>query len=212
MPDRLAFTAGFWGRAAVVCRAVENRAGPVVDQQFGPFRSSTQAHVFATRLNEGLELAPSEARQIVIGAMLRTSEVLRARESSMPGTSNASDAAPLGGAELRVTASLTSPHVQFVLAELGLATTFCRILHSKRSHQKTRLIRNARNALFNAMHYVANAELAAGDLLAITAELHGLQAALRESGSQRYGRIAGSAMTGRLLPKPPGTTQALADG
>jgi hypothetical protein len=180
MPDRLAFTAGFWGRAAVVCRAVENRAGPVVDQQFGPFRSWTQAQVFATRLNEGLELPPCEARQIVIGAMLRTSEVLRAR-----------DAAPVRGAELRVPASATSPHVQFVLAELGLAITFCRILHSKRSGQKTRLIRNARNALFNAMHYVVNAELAAGDLLAITAKLHGLQAALRESGSQPHGRIAG---------------------
>lgn len=120
MPAQLAFTAGFWGRAAVVCRAVENRAGPLVDQQLGPFMSRTQAHAFATRLNEGLELAPSEARQIAIGAMLR----------------------------------------------------------------------NARNALFNAMHYVVNAELAAGDLLAITAKLHGLHAALRESDSRRHGRVA----------------------
>jgi len=180
MPAQLALTAGFWGRAAVVCRAVENRAGPLVDQQFGPFMSWTQAHAFATRLNEGLELAPSEARQIAIDAMLRTSEVLRARDS-----------AQVGGAELRVTASATSPQVQFVLAELGLAIAFCRILHSKRSRQKTRLIRNARNALFNAMHYVVNAELVAFDLLAITAKLHGLHAALRELRSQRHGRIAG---------------------
>jgi hypothetical protein len=142
--------------------------------------SWTQAHVFATRLNEGFELASTEARRIVIGAMLRTSEVVAAVDS-----------AQAGGAELCVTASATSPQVQFVLAELGLAITFCRILHTKRSRQKTRLIRNARNALFNAMHYVVNAELAAGDVLAITAKLHGLHAALRESGSQRHGRIAG---------------------
>jgi hypothetical protein len=37
MQERLAFTAGVWGRAAVVCRAVENRADPLADQQLGSF-------------------------------------------------------------------------------------------------------------------------------------------------------------------------------
>ena len=46
---------------------------------------------------------------------------------------------------------------------------------------RVQLMRNARNALFNAMHYVVHCELAPRDLEAITGRLEMLQAALGES-------------------------------
>jgi hypothetical protein len=49
------------------------------------------------------------------------------------------------------------------------------------SENTERLLRNARNALFNAMHYVCHSKLAARDLEAITARLEKLQEAFEES-------------------------------
>ncbi len=91
MPERFAFTAQYWGDAAVVCRVTEDRPGPVVDQEFGLFETWTQAHSFATRLNEGLEIHPIDARQIVTSSILCASELLRAIEfpecaGELPGT------------------------------------------------------------------------------------------------------------------------------
>ena len=57
MPDQLAFTAKPWGNAAVVYRAMEDYPGPI--------GTWTQTRTFATRLNEGLELDPLQARQII---------------------------------------------------------------------------------------------------------------------------------------------------
>jgi len=62
---RFAFTAQFWGDAAVVCRATEDQPGPVVEQQFGEFPTSTEALNCTIKLNEGLDLAPPDVRQIV---------------------------------------------------------------------------------------------------------------------------------------------------
>lgn len=73
MTNRIAFTAEFWGNAAVVCLAQEDQPGPVVDQEFGFFDTWTQANAFASKLNEGLHIAPADVRQIVISAMLRAS-------------------------------------------------------------------------------------------------------------------------------------------
>ena len=72
----MAFTAERWGNAAVVCRAMENRPGLVVDPQFGLFETWTHAHVFALRLNEGLDIDPREARQIVTSSVLAMACVL----------------------------------------------------------------------------------------------------------------------------------------
>ncbi|HKW33930.1 MAG TPA: hypothetical protein VJN92_13055 [Candidatus Acidoferrum sp.] len=77
MRPRIAFTAQFWGNGAVVCRAVEDRPGPMVEQQFGEFRTWTQAHTFATKLNEGLDLDPLEARQIVTSSLLAAARIVQ---------------------------------------------------------------------------------------------------------------------------------------
>src|SRR5437667_4442 len=61
MQGRFAFTAKYWGDAAVVCRATEHRPGPSVQQEFGKFATWTQANAFATQLNECLEIAPGAA-------------------------------------------------------------------------------------------------------------------------------------------------------
>jgi hypothetical protein len=65
---------------------VEDRPGPVVEQQFGEFKTWTQAHTFAAKLNEGLDLDPMEARQIVTSSLLATAcfleEALNSASSS----------------------------------------------------------------------------------------------------------------------------------
>jgi hypothetical protein len=170
MHDRLAFTAKYWGDAAVVCRAVEGRPGPIVDQEFGEFETWTQANTFATRLNEGLEINPAEAEQIITSAILRTSELLRA-----------ADYPEFTSEALRRAAAGRAIRVQFILAELDLGVTFCRIVRSKASENTERLLRNARHAFFSAMHYVQRAELAPCEVEAITAQLVKLQEALQES-------------------------------
>jgi len=67
--------------------------------------------------------------------------------------------------------------LQFMLTELELAMTFCRIVRSKPSEHTDRLLRNA---LFDAMHFVCQADLAACELEAITERLEKLQAAFED--------------------------------
>jgi hypothetical protein len=169
MQGRFAFTAKYWGDAAVVCRAVVERPGPVVEQEFAQFDSWTQANQFAARLNEGLEVHPTEAKQIVTSSILRSSELLR--QSDSPDQ-------PRGPVAKR------SLHVQFILAELDLAAAFCRLVPCKPRQHTERMLRNARKALFNAMHYVAHSELAGCDLQEITARLQGLHSAFGGSAPQ----------------------------
>ena len=180
MQERIAFTAKYWGAKAVVCRSSEDRPGPAVDPEFGEFETWTQAKAFAARLNEGLEIPPAEAEQIITSSILRTSELLR-------------DAHSLGGEveERRGTATGRSLRLQFVLAELELAVTFCQIVRSKPSENTDRLLRNARNALFDAMHFVCRSELADCELEAVTGKLARLHAALEESLAECCGRYSG---------------------
>lgn len=77
MDERFAFAAQFWGDGAVVCRAVEDRPGPVVEQQFGEFPTWTQAHDCACKLNEGLDLDPLDVRRIVTSSLLATACVIQ---------------------------------------------------------------------------------------------------------------------------------------
>jgi hypothetical protein len=133
MQDRFAFTAKPWGNAAVVCRATEDCPGPIVDHEFGIFGTWTQAHSFATRLNEGLDLDPLEARQIITSSFLCTSELLHAGIFQ-----DAGGHLPCGGHKE------SSQHMRSLLAEMDLALTLYRLAHSKPSRQTDRLLRNAR--------------------------------------------------------------------
>ena len=60
----------------MVCRADENRPGPIVEQEFGEFATWTEANEFARKLNEGFDLAPEDVRQIVTSAFLTSSETV----------------------------------------------------------------------------------------------------------------------------------------
>jgi hypothetical protein len=179
MQERLAFTARFWGSAAVVCRTVEGRAGPIVDQEFGQFETWTQANAFAARLNEGLDLDPVETHQILTSSILRAIDPL-----------HAAAAKNRAGDESRCAVTGKPVRVQFMLAELNLAVTFCRIVRSRPSPHTPRMIRNARNALFNALDYALHSELTSSDLEEITAGCKKLQMALQDSLSRRAGLIA----------------------
>ena len=77
MDARFAFTAQYWGNGAVVCRAIEDRPGPLVEQQFGEYPTWTQAQNCATKLNEGLGLDPRDVRQIVTSSFLATAAVIQ---------------------------------------------------------------------------------------------------------------------------------------
>jgi hypothetical protein len=169
MQDRFAFTARYWGDAAVVCRAKEDLPGPVVNQEFGQFQTWTQANAFASRLNEGLEIDSTEAEHIITGSILHTSKLLREIDSPQSACDRPSGS--MAAKPLRL---------QLMLAELDLAATFCRIVRYRPGKLTNRLLRNARNALFDAMHFVCHSELPAGDLEAITVRLQKLQAAFEE--------------------------------
>jgi hypothetical protein len=79
---RIAFAAEYWGEGAVVCRAREDQPGPVVEQQFGVFETWTHANAFANKLNQGLDISPEDARQIVTSAMLARGELLRSEHDA----------------------------------------------------------------------------------------------------------------------------------
>jgi len=167
MQGRFAFTAKYWGDAAVVCRATEHRPGPSVQQEFGKFATWTQANAFATQLNEGLEIDPAEADGIITGSILDASEVLRAADSPAHACDRVHR--PIARNRLRV---------EFMLAKLGLAVTFCHIARSSPSQHANRLLRKARNALFDGMHFVCGSELAAYESEAIAERLAKLHAEL----------------------------------
>jgi hypothetical protein len=178
MEARFAFTARYWGDSAVVCRAAEGRPGPIVDQEFGQFKTWTQANEFATRLNEGLGFPSSEVQQIVTGSVLRASHLMSELDSAECAGDHLRD--PLAGMPVRV---------QFMLAELDLAVTFCRIVRSKPSEHDGRMLQHARNAFFDAMHYLSHARLSPHDIDAITGHLGTLQAAFQECSPEREDSI-----------------------
>ncbi|SRR5258708_6238856 len=170
MRDRSAFTAERWGDSAVVCRSIEDRPGPIVEQEFGEFATWTQASTFAARLNAGLEIHPREAEQIITSSILRANELLRATD--LPGRA---------GKLLHSHGVGTSLHLQLMLVEMELAVTFCHIVRSRPGEHTDRLLRNARNTLFDAMHFVCHSDLAGCELEAITERLEKLRAAFDES-------------------------------
>src|SRR5260370_35690833 len=113
MRDRFAFTAKYWGDTAVVCRSTEDRPGPIVEQEFGEFRTWTQANAFATRVNAGLEIDPGQAGKILISSILRANELVYAANSpECVGLQRG----PFEGGSLRW---------QVMLTQLDIAMTLC---------------------------------------------------------------------------------------
>jgi hypothetical protein len=168
MEPKFAFTAQFWGDRAVVCRAIEDRPGPIVEQQFGPFATWTQANAFAAKLNEGLDLDPLDVRQIVTSSILSTACVVQAALSSNLSWTNS----PLRLATRAV-------HKRFVLAELSLALTFCRTARQLASDNTDRLLHNVRNAVLHARQFMALFDGDYRELEDVSRSLSRLNAALQ---------------------------------
>jgi hypothetical protein len=169
MDEKLAFTARSWGDSAVVCRAMEDEAGPIIDQQFGEFESWTEAQAFAQRLNEGLDLSTLGARELTTDAALRT-DTLR----SALNFSQCTCEYPAGQPSVR------SNRLQFVLAELDLAVTFCRMVRSRPNSPHTgRMMKNARKALFNTLHFALMSDTCDFCMEAIHPRIEKLRAALQ---------------------------------
>jgi hypothetical protein len=143
MEPRFAFTAQFWGDGAVVCRAVEDRPGPVVEQQFGQFPTWTQANACASKLNEGLGLDAIDVRHIVTSSFLATACVVQAALASDVSWRNSSTGIAARAVQLR-----------FVFAELTLALTFCDSARLLSGSMLNRLFRNAQKALEHSKRFI----------------------------------------------------------
>src|SRR5215471_3000668 len=143
MNGRFAFTAQFWGDGAVVCRAVEDRPGPAVEQQFGEFRTWTQAHNFAAKLNEGLDLDPVDVRQIVTSSLLASACVVQ--EAFNPS---------LSWADSSIGHAARAAQLRFMLAELALALTFCRSASLLPDTPVGSVLLNARKALEHSISFL----------------------------------------------------------
>ena len=143
MEPRFAFAAQFWGDSAVVCRAAEDRPGPVVEQQFGEFATWTQANAFAAKLNEGLDLDPLDVRQIVTSSLLATACVIQESLNSR---------SQWRGSRIEIEAR--AAQLRFVLSELALALTFCRSASLLSSSPTLRILLNARTALNHSRQFL----------------------------------------------------------
>ena len=163
--NRLAFTAAYWGQQAVVCRALENRPGPAVDQEFGEFRTWTEANSFARKLNEGLDLTPEDTLQIVNSALL---------------------ASPRWGFDLpnRVAAWNFSPIAaeaerlcwETMQIRLDLALTFCKVLRRrKQGIRSVKTIHQTRRAIDNAIKLLLQSQRDAPQLTRAWSKVHSLQ-------------------------------------
>ena len=174
MQGRIAFTAGLWGDAAVVCRAVEGQPGPVVDPQFGVFDTWTHANDFAANLNHGLDVDPLEARQIVTSAILARAHLLQA--------TGCLDIVCTDAPVLIVANAL---QVRLLLTHLALALTFCRLARTLETESGgDRLLRNARSALLLAVTSMFRLQIEDDEFEEIQARLELLKLALREFSPQ----------------------------
>ncbi len=168
MEPRFAFTAQYWGSGGVVCRAVEDRPGPIVEQQFGQFPTWTQANACAGKLNEGLGLDFCDVRQIVTSSFLATACVLQAAIATNRSWINSP-----------VRHATRAAHMSFLLAELSLALTFCRAARQLATDNTGRLLRHVQNAIVHARQFMALFDGDARELKDISASLTVLGAALQ---------------------------------
>jgi len=149
-----------------VCRAVEDRPGPVVEQQFGKFSTWTQANTCADKLNEGLGLDPFDVRQIVTSSFLATACVLQATITSLRPSA--------------ITTDTQAAQLRFLAGELSLALTFCRSASLVPGPARRRALSNARKALGHSKQFMTffNGDL--HDLRAIVSRTEALRAALEQ--------------------------------
>lgn len=136
MDARFAFTAQYWDNGAVVCRAIEDRPGPLVEQQFGDFLTWTQAQNCATRLNEGLGLDPLDVRQIVTSSFLATASVIQEALDSNHALTGSTIERQARAAQLR-----------FVLSQLSFAITLCRTVSLLSEAAQLRVLSRVREAI-----------------------------------------------------------------
>ena len=143
MDARFAFTAQYWGSGAVVCRAIEDRPGPLVEQQFGEFPTWTQAQNCATKLNDGLSLDPLDVRQIVTSSFLATASVIQeALDSSHARTSST------------IERQVRATQLRFVLSQLSFAITLCRTVSLLSEAAQLRVLSSVRSALHTTNRFL----------------------------------------------------------
>jgi len=169
MEGRFAFTAQFWGDGAVVCRAVEDRPGPIIEQQFGEFPSWTQAQTFAGRLNEGLDLDPLTARHIVTSSILATACVVQEALNSKEQWQGTSVEIAARAAQLRC-----------VLSELALALTMCHTASNLPEASAHRALFYARRVLRHSTHFLKSHDGDYDQLRTIAAGTARLQSTLQQ--------------------------------
>lgn len=128
----------------MVCRALEDRPGPVVEQQFGKFPSWTQAHAFATKLNEGLDLDPLTVRQIVTSSLLAAARVV---QEGLDSTSS------WAGSPVRAAAH--AAQFRFILSELALALTVCRSATYMPEASVRRIALNVQKVINQSAHFIS---------------------------------------------------------
>jgi hypothetical protein len=166
MEPRFAFTAQFWDKGAVVCRAVEDRPGPVVEQQFGQFHTWTQANTCADKLNEGLGLDPCDVRQIVTSSFLATACVIQAAVVSLRCCSP-------------IKTATQEAQLRFLAGELSLALTFCRSASLIPGPGRRRALLNARKALEHSRQFMSSFDGDLHELKAIASRTEALRTALQ---------------------------------
>src|ERR1051325_1896115 len=166
MEPRFAFTAQFWDKGAVVCRAVEDRPGPVVEQQFGQFHTWTQANTCADKLNEGLGLAPRDVRQSVTSSFLATACVIQAAVVSLRCCSP-------------IKTATQEAQLRFLAGELSLALTFCRSASLIPGPGRRRALLNARKALEHSRQFMSSFDGDLHELKAIASRTEALRTALQ---------------------------------
>src|SRR5262249_7827302 len=149
---RVAFTGMFTQDGAVVGRATEGLPGLVVDREFGLFATWTEANEFARRLNVGLGLSTSESQHIVIDLVLAAKQALSECGSLIQDSKRLHEQFNSGPAR-----------PQFLLAQLELGLTLCRVACACPSLAREDLLRHARSALCNAISAMYRSQFSAAD-------------------------------------------------
>ena len=174
MTGRLAFTAMFAADGAVVARATEGLPGLEVDRGFGIFATWTQAKEFARRLNAGLGLSTSESQHIVTDVVLAARRLVSECDSLIQESKQFRQQINGGPARL-----------EFLLAELELGRTLCRVACTCPSLAREDLLCHARSALSNAISAMYRCQFSAVDLDELHSKAVLLQEALDQSGLEQ---------------------------
>lgn len=168
--SRFAFAAQYWDDCAVVCRAVADRPGPILEPRFGVFDTWTRANALANRLNQRLQISRMEACEIISHSLMLRDFLIhsackpRLRSPLPPGL--------LQGRRV---------HLNFVRAQLQLALTFCNSAQL-RPAASLRILRNAQNVLREANLFILRYNGDPRDLDGIASSGDSLAARLRELG------------------------------